>query len=144
MGGEGGGGGDLGPRNDVLTTCKAVTLLCGQRIMAIFTQSEYFWSEKRAGRGKKSVIEKIIHVSWHFVFLAYRICPSLMKLENTSDSHCNHVFLTDNKARWTIDRVFDYIVFAGQGPDTEITEVNRKQVYSRELYISSPSFIHPE
>ena len=39
------------------------------------TQSEYFRSEKRAGRGNKSIIKKII--SWLFVFLAYRICPSV-------------------------------------------------------------------
>ena len=44
---EGGGGGGgkrrgLGPRNDVLTTCKAVTLSDGQRIIAVFSHSEYF------------------------------------------------------------------------------------------------------
>ena len=36
--GDGGGGGKrrgLGPRNDVLTTCKAVTLRGGQRIIAL-------------------------------------------------------------------------------------------------------------
>ena len=36
-GGGGGGGGErrgLGPRNDVLTTCKAITLRDGQRIIA--------------------------------------------------------------------------------------------------------------
>ena len=35
----------LGPRNDVLTTCKAVTLRGGQRIMALFptvNHSKYF------------------------------------------------------------------------------------------------------
>ena len=153
-----GGGGDLWPRNDVPTTYKAVTLLCGQRIMAIFsTQGEYFRSKKRADRGNKSIIERII--SWLFVFLAYRICPLVPKLQNTSDSHCNRVFWTDNKARWTIDRVFAYIIFARRGPDMEIievmmlrkipgsesvTEINRKYFYSRELYISSLSFIHPE
>ena len=38
QGGGGGGGGrrGLGPRNDVLTTCKAVTLRDGQRIIAAF------------------------------------------------------------------------------------------------------------
>ena len=37
--GGGGGGGErrgLGPRNDVLTTCKAVTLSDDQRIIAVF------------------------------------------------------------------------------------------------------------
>ena len=44
-GGGGGGGGKrrgLGPRNDVLTTCKAVTLRGGQRIIAVFFLSEIF------------------------------------------------------------------------------------------------------
>ena len=41
MGGGGGGGGGverrgLGPRNNVLTTCKAVTLRGGQWIIAVF------------------------------------------------------------------------------------------------------------
>ena len=38
-GGGGGGGGErrgLGPRNNVLTTCKAVTLRGGQWIIAVF------------------------------------------------------------------------------------------------------------
>ena len=54
----------------------------------------------------RTVIEKII--SWLFVLLAYRICPLVLKLQNASDSHCNCVFLTDNKARWTIDRVYRF------------------------------------
>ena len=73
-------------------------------------------------------------------------------MQNTNGSLCNRVFLTDNKARWTIDRVFGYIAYAGRGPDMEIievmmlrkipgsesvTEINRKSYYSRELYISS-------
>ena len=43
--GGGGGGGKrrgLGPRNDVLTTCKAITLRDGQRIIAAFSHSKYF------------------------------------------------------------------------------------------------------
>ena len=32
----------LGPRNDVLSTCKAVTLRGGQRIIALFSHSKYF------------------------------------------------------------------------------------------------------
>ena len=41
-------------------------------------------------------IKKII--SWLFVFLAHRNCPVVLKLQNASGSHCNRVFLTDNKA----------------------------------------------
>ena len=44
-GGGGGGGGErrgLGPRNDVLTTCKAVTLRGGQRIIALFPTVNIF------------------------------------------------------------------------------------------------------
>ncbi|CAH3152605.1 unnamed protein product [Porites lobata] len=51
-----------------------------------------------------SKVEKII--SWLFVFLAYRICPLILKLQNASDGHCNRIFLTENKARWTIDPVY--------------------------------------
>ena len=90
-----------------LTTCKAVTLRCGQRIIAVFSQS-HFRGKKRAGRGNNPIIEKI--ASWVFVFLAYRICPLVLKLQNASDSQCNRVLLTDNKARWTIDRVYSFAV----------------------------------
>ena len=43
MGGGGAGGGlgerrGLGPSNDALTTCKAVTLRGGQRLIAVFFQ----------------------------------------------------------------------------------------------------------
>ena len=49
----------LGPRNDVLTTCKAVTLRGGQRICAVyFSQSKYFRGKKRTSRGSNSIIEK--------------------------------------------------------------------------------------
>ena len=49
-GGEGGGGlgvgggkrRGLGPRNDVLTTCKAIILRDGQQIIAAFSHSKYF------------------------------------------------------------------------------------------------------
>ena len=44
-GGEGGKRRGLGQRNVVLTTCKAVTLRYGQRIIAVFSQSKYFRSE---------------------------------------------------------------------------------------------------
>ena len=94
----------LGWRNEVLITCKAVTLHCGQRIIAVFSQSKYFRSKRWASRGNNSKVEKII--SWLFVFLAYRICPLILKLQNASDGHCNRIFLTENKARWTIDPVY--------------------------------------
>ena len=73
-------------------------------IIAVFSQSKYFRSKKWASRGNNSEVEKII--SWLFVFLAYRICPLILKLQNASDGHCNRIFLTENKARWTIDPVY--------------------------------------
>ena len=45
----------LGPRNDVLTTCKAVTSRNGQRICAVyFSQRKYFRGKKRTIRGSNS------------------------------------------------------------------------------------------
>ena len=42
----------MGPRNDVPTTCKAVTLRGGKRLIAVFFHSKYFnRSEKRTSRG---------------------------------------------------------------------------------------------
>ena len=49
----------LGPRNDVLTTCKAFTLRGGQRICPVyFSQSKYFRGKKGTSRGSNSIIEK--------------------------------------------------------------------------------------
>ena len=62
-GGGGGGGGKrrgLGPRNDVLTTCKAVTLRGGQRIIALFPTVNIFRlfrSRKRTGRGNQKCLK---------------------------------------------------------------------------------------
>ena len=61
--GRGGGGGErrgLGPRNDVLTTCKAVTLRGGQRIIALFPTVNIFRlfrSKKRTGRGNQKCLK---------------------------------------------------------------------------------------
>ena len=49
-------------------------------IIVVFSQSNYFRSEKWASRGNNSKVVKII--SWLFVFLAYRICPLILKLQN--------------------------------------------------------------
>ena len=78
-------------RNDVLTTCKAVTLRGGQRIIAVyFIQSKYFRGEKRTSRGNNSMTEKNnIMPQSLFVFLAYRICPLVLKLQNASYTQCN-------------------------------------------------------
>ena len=96
----------LGLGNDALITCKRVTLHYGQQIIAVFSQSKYFRSKKWASRGNNSIVEKII--SWLFVFLAYHICPLVLKflLQNASDGHCDRAFLTKNKACWTIDPVY--------------------------------------
>ena len=74
-GGGGGAGGErrgLGPRprNDVLTTCKAIILRDGQRIIAAFSHSGYIF------RGN----QKCLKNSFIFVFLAYCICLSVLKL----------------------------------------------------------------
>ena len=52
-------------------------------------------------------IEKII--SCLFVFLAYHICPLILKLQNASDTHSPCKFLTDNNARWTIDEFIGFL-----------------------------------
>ena len=85
----------LGLRNDVLITCKAVTLHCGQRIIAVFSQSRYFRSEKWASRGNNSIVEK--KISWLFDFLAYRICRLVLKLQNASDGHCKRIIILNRK-----------------------------------------------
>ena len=69
----------LGPRNNVFTTCKAVTFRGGQRIIAVYLTS----------RGNKSTIKKIM--SCLFVFLAYCICLLVSRLPNASDTQCNSV-----------------------------------------------------
>ena len=50
----------LGPRNDVLTTCKVVTLRGGQRIIALYPTVNIFRlfrSKKRTGRGNKKCLK---------------------------------------------------------------------------------------
>ena len=103
----GGWGRELGPRNDVLTTYKTVTLSGGQRIIL-----QYF--EKRTSRENNSIIEKLI--SCLFVFLAYCICSLIL---NWIAKHKRHSlqpckFLTDNNACWTIYRVYGYFDERGE------------------------------
>ena len=63
--GEGGKRRGLGPRNDVLTTCKAVALRGGQRIVALFPTVNdvnifrLFTSKKRTGRGNQKCLKKL-------------------------------------------------------------------------------------
>ena len=75
----------LGPKNDVLPTGKAITLrsLCVQCIF--YKANQYFRGEKRTSRLKTSIVACL------FVFLAYRICSLVLKLQNASDTHCNRV-----------------------------------------------------
>ena len=59
-GGGGGGRRGLGPRNDLRTTCKAVTLRGGQRIVALFPTVNIFRlfrSKKRTGRGNQKYLK---------------------------------------------------------------------------------------
>ena len=72
----------LGPRNDVLITCKAVTQRGGQRIITVFFPTVNILEARiEANRQRKSEMlkksKKII--SCNFVFLAYRICLSVLK-----------------------------------------------------------------
>ena len=76
--GEGVGRRGLGPRNDVLTTCKAVTLRGGQRVIGVFPTVNIF-IEARSEPAEETIkkLKKII--SCTFVFLAYRICLLVLK-----------------------------------------------------------------
>ena len=124
-------------------------------IIVVFSQSNYFRSEKWASRGNNSKVEKII--SWLFVFLAYRICPLILKLQNASDGHCNRIFLTENKARWTIDPVYRLHRFfcVRTWEDYRSYDVHKKfldkvslkfigSLCKRALWIRLLSFIHAE
>ena len=93
---RGGGGVDL--QSDHLVLWSA------DNIIAESSKSKYLRRGKWAGRGNNSITEKII--SCLFVFLAYHICPLVLKLQNASYSHCNCVFSTKNKACWTISWVY--------------------------------------
>ena len=124
------GGGELGPRNDVLTTCKTFTLSDGQRIIL-----QYF--EKRTSRENNSIIQKLI--SCLFVFLVYYICPLVLnwiaKRKRHSLQPCK--FLTDNNAYWTIYRVYGY--FAERGEDYRSYDADKNywrmcQIYRNYVY----------
>ena len=80
----GGGRRGLGPRNGVLTTCKVVTQRGGQRIIiySIFPTVNILEARIEANRQRKSEMLKKLKkiISCIFVFLAYRICLSVLKL----------------------------------------------------------------
>ena len=85
----------------------------GQRItvQCSFSESRYFRGEKRNRRENISIIEKMI--SCLFVFPALTVFVLWYwncKTQATITATCK--FLTDNNARWTIDRVYRY--FAGR------------------------------
>ena len=106
----------LVPRTDVLTTCKAVTLRGGQRIIAVyFIHGRYFRGEKRTRRGNSSMTENNnIMPQSLFVFLAYRICPLVLKLQNVSYTQCNRInsLTTTTRAGLSIEFMGS---FAGRG-----------------------------
>ena len=92
-----GGGGEgkrrgLGLRNDVLTNCKAVTLRGGQWIIAVFfTQLIFldFLGARRDPQRKSEMLKKLKKIiSCIFVFLAYRICLSVLKLRGKLKRNC--------------------------------------------------------
>ena len=85
-GGQRWGGGNLekrrglGPRNDVLTTCKEVSLRGDQRIMAVFFPTVNILIEERSEPAEEMVQKIKTVISCIFVFLAYHICLLLLKL----------------------------------------------------------------
>ena len=77
--GAGGKRRGLGPRNDVFTTYKAVTLRGGQRIIAVFSRAVNILEVRREQAEEIiKILKKII--SCLFVFLSYRICLLVLKL----------------------------------------------------------------
>ena len=71
------GGRGLGPKNDVLTICKAVTLRFGQRIIEVSFPLLIFldFLEEENRQSKSEMLKKLKKItSCIFVFLAYRIC----------------------------------------------------------------------
>ena len=67
MGSWGGRRRGLGPRNDVLTTCKAVTQHGGQQIIAVFI-FRLFRSKKRTGRGNQKCLKNWKNNIMHLCF----------------------------------------------------------------------------
>ena len=64
----------LGPRNDVLTTCKAVTLRGGQRVLAGFFATVDIFREARNGPAEEMIKKPKNHhaslrFSLHIVFV---------------------------------------------------------------------------
>ena len=71
----------LGPRNDVLTTCKAVTWRDGQRVIGSFPTLNILIEARSEPEPAEEMIKKIEKIkSCFFVFLAYRICLLVLKL----------------------------------------------------------------
>ena len=80
----------LGLRNDVVTTCKAVTLRGGQGI-------QYCAKEMHTKFAEISEISEITRISaiklrtCSIAFFAYRFFSLVLNLQNASGSHCNCV-----------------------------------------------------
>ena len=77
----------LGLRNDVVTTCKAVTLRGGQGI-------QYCAKEMHTKFAEISEITRISAIKLRtcsIAFFAYRFFSLVLNLQNESGSHCNCV-----------------------------------------------------
>ena len=116
--GAGGKRRGLGPRNDVFTTYKAVTLRGGQRIIAVFSRAVNILEVRREPAEEIiKILKKII--SCLFVFLSYRICLLVLKLRGKLKRKLQSLqpcfTLKLNQQQVALDRFLGYIVFAGRG-----------------------------
>ena len=108
-GGLGGGGGVWrrdGVDDDVLTTCKAITLRGGQRIIAVFSQIKYFRSEKPVEgiiqQLKMGYICTFCFSRISYSYLSFGTDTAKRKRQSLQPCILNR---QQHKARWTIDRV---------------------------------------
>ena len=61
----------MGPRNDVLTTCEAVTQRGGQRIIAVFFHSKYFIEARSEPPEEMIKKYKKYHASLFFLHIVF-------------------------------------------------------------------------
>ena len=85
-----GGGGErqgLGPRNNVLTSCKSVTLRGGQQVIGVFPTLNIL-IEARSKPAEEMIKKLKKKISCIFVFLAYCICLLVLKSQGKLNRKC--------------------------------------------------------